>query len=177
MTIHYDYTDLVQAAQNGDAAPLVEQCTPYLIAILKPTLPYQDVDDMVQESLHLMLRKLSQLEDHSRFVSWLGTLADNVSRNYWRCRYRNNTESLPERTDGIKCCQDTRLPDQAVIEDEERELLAKAMGRLTPDKFEAVELFYVHGLSSIEISDKMGRNHNTVRRWLREARQELKDQL
>jgi len=166
------YNDLIQTAKNGDTAPLAERCIHHIRAVLKHKVPYQDIDDTTQEVLQRMLCKLDQLDDHDRFTGWLNQLIGSCAADYWRQRFRyeSRVESLPEGP----IVDNSESPETSAIHKEQQEMLQEALHDLPPYKYEAMELFYIQHLSTKEISEKMDRNPNTVRRWLHEARESLK---
>ena len=171
------YHDLVQAAKNGDTAPLVDQCLPLLWAIIKRRVPRQDIDDVVQNALYRTLTALISIKDHERFNAWLNRVANSAIVNHWRDHYRHNMESLPDKPDSSSLHHDGTRPYDIVMRKEEYERLWKLVEELPKHKSEAIRRFYIDQQTTEQIAIEVGRNHNTVRRWMTEAREMLKERL
>lgn len=133
----------------------------------------EDVSQLVFIKLHKALEagKLRD-EDHVKF--WLVRVTRNQALNALRSRKRANkaAEDIIAKRGGDD------FSDKDFTDESER---IKAVGKslmALPEKYRtAVYLFYYLGYSSKEIAAMLGKNHGTVRTWLRVGRNKLKLEL
>jgi len=171
MASNNKYIDLVQMAKEGNTTPLINQCAPQLQAIVRRRVPFQDIDDVVQDALCIVLTALVSIQDHERFNGWLNQVANTAIVSYWRNVFRHDMESLPHSL------EESTRPDDIALRKEEEDVFWESVGNLQEHKQEVLKRFYIDGQSTKQISVEMNKNHNTVRRWMSEARELLKKRL
>lgn len=64
------------------------------------------------------------------------------------------------------------------LEEEQREEVRKAVIALVPPKYrKVVEAYYWHGKSYQQIADELDVPVNTIRTWLRRAKEQMREKL
>lgn len=130
-----------------------------------------DAEDIAQEAFVKAYINLSSFDSKkARFSTWLYKIATNQCIDFIRQNNKNvdveDIESIAEAT----------MP--SYMEDEERRLVRSAVEKLTPAEYRSViEQYYWQGKSYQEIAAKQGVPLNTVRTWLRRAKQQLQEDL
>ena len=158
---------------NENYEKLVKTCYPFLQKILKNRIPPHDLDDVCQDIMVKVVKKLHQAQE-GKFQNWLRALAFNMAADFWRKKYRHKMEMLPVYTDDITSLQDNRTPEDIAIECEGLLDLYKAIWSLPLHKQEVVIRHYLLGFSTPEIAQELGAAKSTIRRWLMESRNELR---
>ncbi len=132
----------------------------------------EDANDLVQETILRVYRRLGQLREPSAFPSWIFRIARNVSRDSLRSRgnrvmvsaddlmEKGAEQILDERIDRF---QRTAQPDQAAYRAELGEILAKALQTLSEEQRTAIIMREYHGYSSAEIAQVLDIPVGTVR--------------
>ena len=168
-------TNLLRDAENGNADELMRHCCPYIRTVLRSKVPPSDIDDVAQEILCMVIRKLNQLNGHGeKFMPWLRKLACNKAADFWRDRYRHRTKALPTFTDDLESCQNERSPDIEVSEEEERIRLYEALASLPEPRQTIMRLYYLEGIRTPEIACKLNMSEQAVRRQMMNAREAMR---
>lgn len=81
------------------------------------------------------------------------------------------------RREGAMLAASHGLPDRSAIRREDAGLLAEALGRLSVDHQAVLRLRYWEGLSFVEISDRMARSPDAVRKLWYRAVQRLQEEM
>ncbi|GAA1551084.1 hypothetical protein GCM10009827_084640 [Dactylosporangium maewongense] len=183
LTFRGDYAPLVIAAQAGsrDARDeLISACLPLLYNIVgRAVSSPADVDDVVQETLLLVLRDLPGLRSPESFRPWLAAVAMHQIG-----RHRDRWQSAAARTTAIEEAADV-ADSAADIERttvlhmqlaEQRRRLAEASRWLDPDDRTLLSLWWQETaelMSRAEVAEAMGVNvaHAGVR--LQRMREQL----
>jgi RNA polymerase sigma-70 factor (ECF subfamily) len=135
-------------------------------------------EEVVQDIFLQLWRNASQY-DSSRgpFVPWLLTLARNRALDQLRLkserqrRREDQAEELPQPTVAAP-------PYEKMLDDKRRaEQVRVLMGSLTPQQKKAIELAYFEGLSHSEIAASLKEPLGTVKSWIRNGLQRLKEGL
>jgi RNA polymerase sigma factor (sigma-70 family) len=168
-------TNLLTEAINGNANDLMQHCYPYVRTILRSKVPSSDIDDVAQDVLCMVMRRLGQLNGRGeKFLPWLRKLACNKAADFWRDRYRHHTEALPTFTDDLTSCQTNLSPDVEVSEDEERTRLYEALGSLPEPRQTIMRLYYLESVGTPEIAAKLNMSEQAVRRQMMNAREAIR---
>ena len=123
-----------------------------------------DTEDAVEETFYRMIRKGPQFENEEHEKAWLIRVATNICKNTFRSRWRKR-ESLEsfENSQGV---------DNVEID----EIFSAVLSM--PDKYKTVVyLYYYEGYNSREISEMLGKPKSTIRNYLHEARNSLREKL
>jgi RNA polymerase sigma-70 factor (ECF subfamily) len=143
---------LVEAAQAGDRAAfgmLYERFGSMVHGVLVARVPFDEVDDLVQDVFLVALERLSSLRNPSAFAGWLAAIARNHAADYHR-RPRAPAEAAPPAAaaDGPRA--------------EMLEVLAIIGG--LPDAYrETLALRLVEGMTGPEIAERTGLTPASVR--------------
>lgn len=136
---------------------------------VRHTFSCDEADELSQEILLTALRKLPGLRDDSRFEPWLWSIAKNTERAFRRSRGKARSlvsiDLIPEIPDA---------PDEAAEAEETESRLRLSVSRLSAIYREIILLHYYDGLSTKNISERLGIPEGTVTWRLSEARRKLK---
>lgn len=157
--------ELVVLAQQGDQtafASLYEQYSPLVYRFLRRRLDGADevVEDLTEDVFVKVYEKLDRyVERGLPFTAWLYRIAHNHLVDHLRSLPRMSASSLdavaemPERSASSEFSQ--------VLD---RQALAPALARLTPEQRQAIELRFMEGMSVAEAAATMGRSDEAVKK-------------
>jgi RNA polymerase sigma-70 factor, ECF subfamily len=170
--------ELVELAQAGDRdafGALVEQFqrTVYAIALGRLGNPSEALELTQEVFLHVM-RRIDQLREPERFAGWLRQVAVRMAINRATRRV-----APPSVEDGVLEAASGHRdePLDELILRERAKHLWDGLNRLKPLDREALVLFYIQGLSLLEIADQLDAPVGTIKRRLHIARKRLKEEL
>ena len=194
------FAHIVMQAQQGDRqalGKLYNICHEPLREYIKNKYSYTiDPDDIIQETFICVYKKLYKLEKICSFWCWICKISRNVIYRYiknekkHRLRsqlhpsHNDSTEAMekgtPEST-GFSLLENTpsreKDPMDEVTEREAHEKVRSVIEQLPPNYLDAVKAHYFEELSLAEIARKLGKPEGTIKRWLYEARQMMKEML
>ena len=118
-----------------------------------------DAEDLTQLVFVKVLEALPRYESRGvPFGGWLFRLARNAVIDFVRTRHEHSElDALAERAHG------DAGPDEVAIVRQELDAVGVALGKLTDEQREAVELRFFAGLSAREAAEAMGKQEGTVR--------------
>ncbi len=169
---------LVRRAQRGDReafGEIVERFRPRLENQVRSRLGSAvqakiDIDDVLGETFTCALESIGRLawRGEEPFYRWFASIAEHVIRN----ASRKKTWSQ------LRLERDVAAPDTSPSKDLRRndrfDRLERALNRLSPDHKKAVVLARLEGLKVEEISKRMNRSTDAVKKLLGRALRELK---
>jgi RNA polymerase sigma-70 factor (ECF subfamily) len=138
----------------------------------------EDVDDLTQEAFIKAFNSLDKFDRQFAFSTWLYKIASNNCIDYLR-KKKLNTISIDKEFDSDD--EDLRFeipdhetkPDRAIIEDERRQLLDKAIASL-PEKYRAVIILrHKEEKEYEEIAEELGLPLGTVKAHIFRGRELL----
>lgn len=148
---------------------LVDLYTPLIRNWLaRHSLPHQDVDDLVQDVLAVVVRKMPNFERHPQvgsFRRWLRTITFNCLREFWRSRrWAAKEAGLAELLDQLADSDSplSKLWDQEHDEYVARRLLAMIRPRFQPKTWLAFQRVALEGVSVDEVAAELGLSANAV---------------
>ena len=101
---------LIHRAQTGDEGAftdLMQEYYPFVYAIVTRIVKNShDAEEVVQDAFLNAYRGLTQLEDTTKFKSWLGEIAQNCARN-WLRKQKGDTVSIDEVSEQILQTEDS----------------------------------------------------------------------
>ena len=169
---------LIHRAQTGDEGAftdLMREYYPFVYAIvIRIVKNSHDAEEVVQDTFLNAYRGLAQLEDGTKFKSWLGEIAQNCARN-WLRKQRGNTVPIDEVSEQILQTEDSS--DERLIRQEQRELIRRAMETLPQKDREIARAYYLDGASYDELISTHGLSYNAIAFRLSRAKRQLSKRL
>ena len=169
---------LIYRAQIGDEgafADLMREHYAYVYGIVIGIVDNaHDAEEVVQDAFLNAYQGLMQLEDTSKFKSWLAEITRNCARQ-WLRKQRGETVSLDEVSEQMLQTQDS--PDEQLIRLEQRELIRRAIETLPQKDREIVRAFYLEGASYDELTNIHGLSYNAIASRLSRAKRQLSKRL
>src|SRR6185295_17885891 len=171
-----DLPSLISHAQGGDRgafARLAELVQRKVRGWAESfTQDADDAEDVTQDVLILVHRRLPQFEGKSRFSTWLYTITRNVALD--RRRRAKRRERRLETMDPPVETTETRV---AFDENTLTSLVLKYFDELPARQREVFELSDIQGLSAPEVADRLGMKAVTVRANLFKARRTIRQRM
>lgn len=149
---------------------LVELYDPLIRGWLKrQSVLASDADDLVQDVLTIVARRLKDFEHNSRpgaFRTWLRTITINCVRDFWRSRKRENAggaevqnllDQLADPNSGLTQAWDLEH-DRFVTQ----QLLARLRSEFEPATWRAFERVALDGATAAEVAKELNLTTNAV---------------
>jgi RNA polymerase sigma-70 factor (ECF subfamily) len=157
---------LVEAVRGGDRdafGRLYDLYAPMVHGILLARVPFDEVDDLVQEVFLSAFKRIHTLREPGAFGGWLAMIARNRAVDFHR--RRRETEELPEN-----------LARRGSVDPEAAEALR--LIRTLPDAYrETLVLRLVEGMTGPEIAERTGLTPASVRVNLHRGMKMLREKL
>ena len=191
LTVDDKTRHLVALAQDGDESALNQLCKVYgprVLWIIRLRMGRElrsklESMDVVQDVLVSALRDLGDFtyKDEGDFLRWLSKIAENRLRDNVdklhadkrdirkEVRLDNRGPTTGGRFFAVPGPIDTTTPSLIMSRREDLDELAKAMDKLKPQYKEVIVLTKIEGLSYKEISDKLGKSDEAVRKLVSRA--------
>lgn len=176
-----DETLIIASVLDGEVnafEPLVTKYEkPIFNMMYRVTKSFDEASELTQEAFLKAYEKLHQFQMDRNFFSWLYALAQNIGRDYLRCK--TPTPTLlgydPEHVDEN---EEARLEELRLSEDYQS--LVQALDQLPIDYREAIVLHYREGRSMKEVAEMLNLSPSGVKmrvyRGLEKLRIILKDE-
>ena len=169
---------LIHRAQTGDeeafAALMREHYAFVYGIIIRIVKNSHDAEEVVQDTFLNAYRGLTQLEEATKFRSWLGEIAQNCGRN-WLRKQRDDTVSIDEVSENLLQAQDS--PDERLTQLEQRELIRRIIETLPQKDREIAHAYYLEGASYDELTSTHGLSYNAIAFRLSRAKRQLTKRL
>jgi RNA polymerase sigma factor (sigma-70 family) len=130
-------------------------------------------EDVAQDALLTVWRKLPQLREASAFLPWLRELTRNLATSRQRAPAAR-AESLPLDDFDDLVAQATG-PGELLDQAQSAQLLSALLDELDPELREPLLLFHREGESSQQVADLLGLSDAAVRKRLSRARSRLRE--
>lgn len=175
----------VARARTGDTEAfrvLVERHSrPLFCLAFRMTGNEQDAEDVVQETLLRVHRKIEKFDERASFRTWLYRIAVNCSLDVVRARKRRS-ETLgpadPEMDDPMQSLPALEpTPDRMAMSEEARRRIADAMGELSAAERTAFVLRHYDGMCIDDISRVLECRPGAARHCVFRAVQKLRRAL
>jgi RNA polymerase sigma-70 factor, ECF subfamily len=145
----------------------------------------QDAEDVTQEVLLQVVRKLDTFRGESQFPTWLHRVTVNAALALRRKRSRREEKQLIDPLerfdDDGKHTHHVRpwlsRPDQPLMDEERKKLIERAIGELPEAYRDVLVLADVEQLANAEIGDMLGLSVAAVKSRLHRARLMMRDLL
>ncbi len=173
----------VRAAARGDQeafARLVDATRTLVGSIALAIL--RDVEashDVAQDVFLAAWRDLGKLRNPASFLPWLRQMTRNRAHHVLRGRVRlRRVVSDAEADDLLAAATDPRPgAGERLLAEEEKRLLAEALGELSDEAREVVTLYYREGRSVRQVADLLGMREEAVKQRLSRARARLRQAM
>lgn len=164
-------SQLVEAARRGDRSAfgqLYDRYARMVHGILLARVPWNEVDDLVQDVFLLALPRLPSLRDSNRFGAWLAAIARNRANDYHR-----------QSVDEVELPEDLTEESGPIAAGPDAEALSiLAVIRTLPETYrETLLLRLVEGMTGPEIAERTGLTPGSVRVNLHRGMQQLREKL
>ena len=169
---------LIYRAQTGDEGAFADlmrayHAFVYTIVVGIVDNPH-DAEEVVQDAFLNAYQGLRQLEDATKFKSWLAEIARNRARN-WLRKQQGETVSIDEVSEGILQTEDS--PDERLARLEQRELIRRTMETLPQKDRDIARAFYLEGASYDELTNAHGLSYNAIALRLFRIKRKLSKRL
>ena len=169
---------LIYRAQTGDEgafADLMRAYHPFVYTIVVGIVDNShDAEEVVQDAFLNAYQGLRQLEDATKFKSWLAEITRNRARN-WLRKQQGETVSIDEVSEQILQTEDS--PDERLARLEQRELIRRTMETLPQKDRDIARAFYLEGASYDELTSTHGLSYNAIAFRLSRAKRQLSKRL
>ena len=137
----------------------------------------EDAEEIAQDCFIKAYRSLSAFQRQSKFSTWLYTITYNTSITFLR-KKKLNIQSIDDEKTLVQLENQESSFSANTMEQKSRvNRVNEAIGQLSPDDAQIINLFYKGEQSLEEIGQIMGMEPNTVKVRLHRARHRLKDKL
>jgi RNA polymerase sigma-70 factor, ECF subfamily len=159
---------------------LVKRYKNLVQAIVTKHVPYEHVEDTMQDVFLRTYRSLTNFKSGDGFKPWLSVITARTCYDFWREQYKSKElpmSSLSEQhqawLENALSEQSSRLFDEKGAQREAREILDRALANLSPGDRMAVELVYFEGHSTKEAAQLLGWSNANVKVRLFRSRKKL----
>ena len=176
-----EVASLVQRTLGGDAMAFEQLIMRYerrvFTLAMKLLGSTDDAQDAAQEVFLRVFKYIHRFDIRRSIEPWLMQMTVNVCRNIGGNRQRR-WNMFPEIVESeIAVADETRGPDAGLDEEQERQLLWKALDSLPEKERLAVILRDIDGLKTSEVAEILGSSETTVRSQVSRARVRMKELL
>ena len=180
---------LIERAKEGDMIAFEKLVYRYDRHVLAIAASYrnskEDAKDIYQEVFLRVFKGLKNFEGKSEFSTWLFRITTNVCITYSTVKKRHAYTPIDnsyEDEDGesnsiIDKISDNYSTDSDLINSEVSKGIQKAIETLSPQQKMVFVLKHIHEHKIKEIADMMNCTEGTVKRYLFDAVQKLRDKL
>lgn len=172
-------------AQEQDALEeIYNQSCSAVYRVIKVLIKEEDtVYDILQDTYIKAFTRLDQLQDESKLVPWLKTIANNTAKD-WLKKSKPilfTDMSADKETDVFsfeESIEDERKdvnPEIAIDEQEVRRLIFEILDQLPEEQRMIIGMFYYEEMSVKDIASTLGISDNTVKSRLAYGRKKIKE--
>ena len=177
-----EVASLVRQTLSGDSAAFEGVIVRYERRVVRLATKLlgvtEDAQDAAQEVFLRAYKYLHRLDLQKPIDPWLMRMTVNVCRNIGRNRQRRQNTFCHCENPPAPAARETRCdPYRDVVEDQERQMLWKALNSLPEKERIAVTLRDIEGLSTSEVAAILETSESTVRSHISRARVRMKDAI
>ena len=155
-----------------------------VLKIVKKHVPYDAVEETTQEVFVRIYESLQTYKGKSEFRHWVSSISVRTCYDYWRKAYRSRevpmsslTEKHQRWLEQVISEESGHALEEKGSQEEARELLDWALGKLSAEDRTVLELVYLEGLSSKEAAEALGWSVANVKVRTFRSRRKLKKLL
>lgn len=155
-----------------------------VLRIIKKHVPYDDVEETIQDVFVRVYQSLPTYKGKSDFKQWVSSITVRTCYDYWRKAYRSREVPMSALTEKHQRWLEEVISDESEhsveekgSQEEARELLDWALGKLSAEDRTVLELVYLEGLSGKEAADALGWSVANVKVRSFRSRRKLKKLL
>ena len=143
--------------------------------VRKKLSSYHEAEDLTQEILAACYRNFEKFDgEKASLGTWIYVIMNNRLKNYYRDK--KNLMSLDDDESYLEIADEKVLED-AVLLEEQRDLLMKAIAQLSEREQTIVKDTYFHGMTSIMVAEQLGMTSGNVRVVLNRSLKKLRSYL
>lgn len=168
-------TTIIKAVLKGETERYEQLVNRYHVGLIihceRLVNDRQTAEDIAQEAFIKAYEQLSEFDDSKgRFSTWLYKIATHKALDYLRAA----KHVLP--SEDINELADAAVPDYD--SEEQKRVVRHAVETLEPPAYrQVIEAYYWEGKSYEQIARAVDKPINTVRTWLRRAKEQLRSDL
>ncbi|MCC6148434.1 MAG: sigma-70 family RNA polymerase sigma factor [Anaerolineaceae bacterium] len=134
-----------------------------------------DAEDLTAKVFYRALGRISHYRSQGvPFSAWLYRIAHNLVANWYRDNSRKQEVPLEDQ---ISLHSHADYPEQALVEDQEKENLLKTIRKLPQERQELLILKFIDRLSNSEIALIMGRSEGAIKSLYHRTLLTLRDEI
>ena len=176
-----EIASLVQRTLGGDSAAFEQLIMRYERRVFSLSMKLlgatDDAQDAAQEVFLRAFKYIHRFDVQRPIEPWLMQMTVNVCRNIGRNRQRR-WSTFPETVEpNASPAQESGNPHNGFVEEQERQMLWKALDGLPEKERMAVILRDIDGLATSEVAEILGSSETTVRSQISRARVRMKNAI
>lgn len=177
---------LIKQAQGGNMSAFEQLVHRYDRQVLNIAASFRnssdDAKDIYQEVFMRVYKGLKNFQSKSEFSTWLYRITTNVCISFHASKSKHTHQSINneigEEGDTLaEMIPSESKTDEMVLSGDISKHLNKAMDNLSGQQKMVVNLKFYHGYKIKEIAEMMNCNEGTVKRYLFNATNKMKEQL
>jgi RNA polymerase sigma-70 factor (ECF subfamily) len=182
-TIVEDY-DIVRRVIGGDINMfgfLVKKYQVHILTVVGNHIPYNQAEEVAHDVFVKAYQSLQTFKFKGGFKQWLSVIAVRTCYDFWRKEYRSRKISMNSCSEEEQKFLERALAKQSIqatsqenSQKESRELLDRALVKLSPEDRMVLELIYFEGLSAKEAAGLLGWSVANVKIRLFRSRKKLR---
>jgi RNA polymerase sigma-70 factor (ECF subfamily) len=159
-------SSIVRQILDGNVNAFESLVTRYevlVLKIVKKHVPPSEVEETVQNVFVQAYRSLPTFKGTGSFSQWLSSIAIRACYDYWRRAYRSQevpmsalTDKHREWLDAVISEESERTVEEEGSQKEAKELLDRALAKLSAEDRMVLELVYLEGLSVKDAANLLG---------------------
>ncbi|WAC08700.1 MAG: sigma-70 family RNA polymerase sigma factor [Thermodesulfobacteriota bacterium] len=183
-TTNVDDHDIVRRVTAGDInafGVLVQKYQGHILAVVGNHIPFNQTEEVAHEVFVKAYRSLGTFKFRGGFKQWLSAIAVRTCYDFWRKEYRSREIPMSSCSEEEQNFMEKALANQFIqatsqenSQEEARELLDRALDKLSPEDRIVLELVYFEGLSAKEAAGLLGWSVANVKIRIFRSRKKLR---
>jgi RNA polymerase sigma-70 factor (ECF subfamily) len=184
--MNYAETHLIKLSRSGDRTAFAELVELYREKVQR--LAYKmlnnrpDTEDIVQETFIRVYLNLNRFDETQNFSTWIHRIGKNLCIDMLRKKktvYSLDAEFSEDEDANFyaRLQSDELTPEKRFIENESKATILKVINKLSEKYRTVVVMYYLHGLSLLEISTRLDLPVTTVKSRLNRGREHMRKKM